>query len=321
MTSQRIHFLAVAVVVLYSFGYLRAEADARSRAARVLFQQFDTVAYSSTDVLSRFDNPGPNDPNSGSKPSLPITLRLPFVQLIGGLRILGHNTMTDLLRNYTGVFVGAKGFTPPDGIGMVSSQKCYISILRPNGRSIIESDFGQAKHESLNGNDVWTWSAPPYEGYPRPTTFYVAEIENTYLLMTNNLLEFRETIRNLTSGNSKVGTKVPGWEPLGVDQYWVSRSIRRTEAKRADVTGPTQGTPSLVVLRFVIDEAMNSHIEADSSDSIFNTNIEGLPASEVLHYEPKGAGVWQASIPLSKDPATTTELFRVFFFFGFGVSL
>jgi hypothetical protein len=319
MTGRHIPFLPVALVALISFGHLKAEAkaDSRARAAAVLFQQFETVGYSSSDVLSRFDNPGLSEPNNKLNLSLPLTLRLPFVQLIGGLRIIGPNSMTDLRQNYSGVLVGAKDFAPPDGIGMVSSQECYVGILRPNGRSIIESDFRSSMYESIDGNHVWTWSAPPYEGYPRSTTFYIAEIENTYFVMANNLAEFRETVRKLRTVNSEGESKVGDLKQPIDDDYWIHRSIRDTDA-----TVPAQHTPNAVVMRFVADVAtMKGHIEVDSSDSSFKANLKGLPASEVVHYEPAGNGIWQATIPLSKDPATTTALFRVFSFFGFGVVL
>lgn len=325
MTARWMHCLAVTVVVLYSFGYLRAEPEAasRARAAGVLFQQFETVAYSSTDVLSRIDNPGLSVPNNGPNLSLPLALRLPFVQLIGGLRSLGHNAMPELLKNYSGVLAGAKGFTPPDGIGMFSSQDCYIGILRPNGHSIIDSDVSASRYESIDGNRVWTWSAPPYEGYPQPTTFYITEIEHAYLVMANNLDAFRETLRELSIGNTKERTKVGNWEaPPNDDKYWVYRSIRSSEATHsADPTGAVRQTAT-VTLRFALDaETMTGHVEADSLDEDFKTNLNRLPASEVLHYEPKGTGIWQAAIPLSKDPATTTALYTVFSLFGFGVVL
>jgi hypothetical protein len=223
--------------------------------------------------------------------------------------------MADLRQNYTGVLVGAKGFTPPDGIGMASSQECYIGILRPNGRSIIKADFGNAKYESIDGSRVWTWSAPPYEGYPWPTTFYAAEIANAYFILGNDLAEFGEMIRSLTSEHNKSRANAGSWEPDGVNTYWIYRSIRGSEAMHID------GISNAVVLKFIIDSAMQSNIEIDTSNKVSKTNPAGLLSSETLHYELKEAGRWQASIPLSRDPATVTALFRVFSAFGFGVVL
>jgi hypothetical protein len=52
--------------------------------------------------------------------------------------MLGPDALTTLNTNYSGVLVGAKGFKPPEGLGMFSSQDCYIGLLRPGRHSIID---------------------------------------------------------------------------------------------------------------------------------------------------------------------------------------
>jgi hypothetical protein len=323
MQSRWIHCLAVTAIALYSFGYLSAETDAesRTRAAEVLFQQFETVAYSSTDVLSRFDKASVNTPQNEANMVLPLALRLPFVQLIGGLRLLGPNTMTELQSNYSGVLVGAKGFTPPAGFGMVSSQDCYIGMLRPQGRSLVESYFSQSTFELIDGQRVWTWSAPPYEGYPHSTTFYLTVVEHTYFVIGNDLAEFRATVRRLTTEGTKDNTKISDPNASSDKKYWVYRSIRWNKATRdVDPAGLAKVT-STIAMRFAVDfETMTGQVEADSADETLKT-IKELPASEVLHYEPREAGTWRAAVPIAEDPATTTALFTVFSLFGFGVVL
>jgi hypothetical protein len=39
-----------------------------------------------------------------------------------------------------------------------------------------------------------------------------------------------------------------------------------------------------------------------------------------MRFQPAGAGIWQATIPLTKDDAAGIALFQALYFFGFGVS-
>jgi hypothetical protein len=310
---------------MYSCGYLTAEVadESRTRAGDVLFQQFETVAYASTDVLTRFQKPGAKEPQSDVSLKLPIALRLPFVQLIGGLRILGQTAMVDLERNYSGVLVGATGFIPPDGFGMVSSLDCYVALLRPDGQPLAESVFGQAELKSIDGIRVWAWSAPPYEGYPHITNFYASEIDNQYLVISNDLSHFTDTVRKLATVISIKAPKVGNREPFTTDKYWLYRPVQWGETTpNIDATKSPEGRLSALVLKFSADaDGMKCRMEVDGSSDLTETVRKGLPGSDVLHYEPTADGVWQASFPLSKDPATTTTLFRVLSLFGFGVNL
>jgi hypothetical protein len=88
MPIRWIRYLAVTAVAFCSFGCANAatstdtssDAGSRARAASVLFPQFESVVYAATDVLSRLDRPSGNTPNTGSAQTLPISLRLPFIQ-------------------------------------------------------------------------------------------------------------------------------------------------------------------------------------------------------------------------------------------------
>src|SRR5271154_7432756 len=123
MTNGRRLFAAVALVAFPLLGYLTCHAETKpeTRAASVLFKQFETVAYARTDFLSSLDAHDFNkDVDSLSD------LRLPFLELIGGLRALGSKTEKDVEKSYSAVLAGAKDFVGPEGLGMVSSRTCYI---------------------------------------------------------------------------------------------------------------------------------------------------------------------------------------------------
>jgi hypothetical protein len=329
MQIRWIHYLAITAVAFFSLGCANAatstdtnsDAGSRARAASVLFPQFDTVEYATTDVLSRFTSPGPNAPNNGADQTLPLSLRLPFVQLIGGLSFLGKDTLTALQTNYSGVLVGAKGFTLPEGLGMVHSQDCYIGLLRPGGKSIVEAYLNQSGSQTIDGQKVWTWTAPPYEGYPQTTTFYITEIGPSYFVMGNDLAAFRATVHQLAQGTED-DSKISDPDALSEKTYWAYRSIRWNKVTGTiDPAGPAAQTAT-VVMKFTVDfGTMMGQVEADSSDEALQTDPKHLPGSEVFHYERKAPGIWQAAVPIAKDPDATTALFTVAALFGFGVSL
>jgi hypothetical protein len=326
MPIRWIHYLAIIAVAFCSLGCANAatgtdtgtDAGSRTRAASVLFPQFETVEYATTDVLSRFDSPSGNTPNTGSDQTLPISLRLPFIQLIGGLGLLGQDTLTTLKTNYSGVLVGAKGFTPPEGLGMVHSQDCYIGLLRPGGHSIVAAYLNQSGSQLIDGQRVWTWTAPPYEGYPHTTTYYIADIEHSYFVMGNDLTAFRATVHQLTQGTED-DSKIPDPDALSDKAYWAYHSIRYN-THDADPTGPAAQVT--VVLKFTVDfGTMMGQMEADSADAALQTDPKALPGSAVFHYEKKAPGSWQAAVPIAEDPKSTTALYTVAALFGFGASL
>jgi hypothetical protein len=289
MRIRWIHYLAITAVAFLSFGCASAatgtktgtdtssDAGSRARAASVLFPQFESVGYASTDVLSRLDSPKGNTPNTGSDQALPISLRLPFFQLITGVHFLGPDALTTLNTNYSGVLVGAKGFALPEGLGIVSSQDCYIGLLRPGRHSIIETDLNQSGSQTIDGQKVWTWTAPPYEGYPHTTTFYIADIEHSYFVMGNDLTAFRATMRQLSQGTEDE-SKISDPDALSDKAYWAYRSLHYN-THDADPTGPTAQMVT-VVMKFNADfGTMTGQLEADSADAALQTDPKALPAS------------------------------------------
>ena len=157
MTNRTIILGALLCVTLASHSAIigRAETISERRATSVLFNRFETVVYTRTDFLSRTSGHNSNYVDSA------IRLRLPFLELLGGLKVLGTDAASVVLDKYSAALVGAKDFAPPVGLGMVSSRKCYIAILNSGDQPNIEPTFHQAAYELIDGRQVWTWSAPP----------------------------------------------------------------------------------------------------------------------------------------------------------------
>lgn len=78
------------------------------RAASVLLGQFETVAYTNTDLLASFETHSPDDVDATSE------LGLPVLELIGRLKAFGPNVSTDVAKSYSAVLAGAKNFVPPN---------------------------------------------------------------------------------------------------------------------------------------------------------------------------------------------------------------
>jgi hypothetical protein len=321
MTKRRRLFVAVALVAFPLPGYLvgHAETKPETRAASMLFKQFETVAYARTDFLSRFDAYDVNkDVDSLAN------LRLPFLELVGGLRFLGSNAERDVEKSYSAVLVGAKDFVGPEGLGAVSSRKCYLGMLEGSAQPDIEPDFRQASYESIDGRQVWTWSIPAYEGHPRPTKFYAVQIASSYFVMTNNREDFREAVNALASAESSQTTSigVSGWESLSAHKYWVYRLIRRSGVVSSEAAGIEDLTPDMISLAFFADiDKRTGSLRILSSDKSTKAIPKVFRASELNHFQSLEPGIWQETISLSKDEAGFDALFEVFYSFGFGVAL
>ena len=331
MTNRRTKFVAVVFIVFTSLGHLsaNAEADLETRAASALFDRFETVVYTRTDFLVRSDGRDASYVDSENM------LRVPYLELITGLKALGPNTASDLEKSYRTVLVGAKDFATsvliagkefaePDGPGMISFRKCYLGVLESGAQPKLEQDFRQASYESIEGRKVWIWLVPSAGKDSRPIKFYAAQIAGSYFVIANNLQDFKEVANALTSTESSTSTpiSVPGWKIFSSHKYWVYRSIRWSGATSASVTGLQDLTRDVIALTFFADiDRREAFILVFSSDRSMRKVPTVLPEAELYRLQPKEAGIWQATIPLSKDEEGSNTLFRVFYHFGFAIAL
>jgi hypothetical protein len=327
MNNGRRQFATVALIAFCWLGNLagHAETNSETRAASVLFKQFETVVYTRTDFLASFDN------HDGNVVDGEDNLILPFGELFEGFQALGPKTESDLEKIYGAVLVGAKDFGGPeglgfgsDGLGLVNSRKCYIAIQEGDTQPNIDSDFSKASYESIEGKSVWTWSVPLYEGSPKSVKFYAAQIGDSFFVMTNNRPDFEEAVKSLTSAESSKPTSisVPGWATFSAHNYWAYRLYRRGEVRYQNVAGTADLTLDVIALTFFADvDKREGFIQVLSSD----TSMKSIPniwrGFDQNRFQPQGPGIWQATIPLSKDEAGVDSLSYLFYRFGFGVAL
>jgi len=157
----------------------------QQRAASVMFDQFETVFYSNSDLLSASGG------YKGLSQQEANLLRAPFSSLLQGIDAVGKPALNEVLGNADAVLVGAKDFRGPTGpwphLGDVQSQFCYVIVLRSGNKF----DFGKviSKSAAVSSAEAsrWKWSAPGAEGHPEPHQFYATQVAGSYVLISNNL--------------------------------------------------------------------------------------------------------------------------------------
>ena len=296
-----------------------AETESQKQAAAVLLNRYETVVSAHSRVLSQLH---PGNPNQELGPK---SLGLAFIYLMGGLKAIGPNALTAVEGGSDAVLTGARGFTPPKGLGAVSYRTCHIAILRPGAAQTIAREFSKVHAAPIAGWTVWTWSIPPSEGYKTPTEFYAATVASSFFVLTNNGDDLREV------ANALAKRTVPGDLHSGRDlsalhahAYWAYRAIRRAKGADALASGLRELPVSAVALELFT--------EYDDGRLFFNILVPDdrsgstppdLPSSESIHFQWAGAGVWQAAVDLKAltPPQQTAAVFQVMYYLGYGVFL
>jgi hypothetical protein len=329
MKYRRRRLAVVALIPLCLFGNLagHAQTSSETRAVSVLFKHFETVAYTRTDFLSSLDALDTKNVDSEE------ALKLPFGELIAGLKALEPNTASDLAKSYSAVLAGAQDFGKEpngrEGFGMASSRKCYVGILEGGAQPNVELNFRKAFYESIDGKQVWTWSKPDSGEGSKLSKYYAAQVAGSYFVMANNRQDFQELANALISADTSKPPSISasGWNTFSAYHYWAYRLIRRSGVVSSDGDAIDPDVirglrPDVNALAFFVDvDKRESFIQVFSSDTSMKTVPKILPNSELSRLQPQGAGIWQATIPLSKDEAGFAALIKIFYSFGFGVAL
>jgi len=292
----------------------------------MLFKQYETVVYTRTEFLSSL--PAPHSPDIFNLDAYKKDMRLPFLDLLGVLDVLGPNAASDLEKSYGAVFVGAKDFAEPQGLGMVSSTKCYIGILENGAQPNIEADFSKASYISVAGKQVWTWSIPPYEGHPHPTTFYFAQVARSYFVVTNDLMAFQDAVAALVNTESiSLPSDVFGWKTFSAYKYWAYRRFGQS-GTATETRVPPAGEDE-ASLRDVVAMAFSADLDkGEGVLEVFNSDMSMkvvpkvlLPDADQKWLQPQEPGVWCARFPLSGWTQENDPLFIVIGFLGFALYL
>lgn len=317
MTNKRQHITVASVIAFCSLYCLtgRAETKQEMRVASALFEQYETVAYTRTDF------PPSSVANEAPFVDSLLNLKLPFEELLSVIHTLGPTAATALKNNYGAVLMGAKDFVPPKGIGAIGSHKCYVGVLRGDVQPNVQADFRNIPYELIDGRRVWTWSPPASDDNPNPPRYYAAQIANSYFVMTNYRQGFEQIAATLSSAENSGATSTPvfAWEAFSTHSYWMYRSLRRQGVVSPVAAGIKDLSSDVTALVFMADvDQRSGFLIVQSSDRAMKKVPSVFLDSQLNKLEPQGIGIWQATMPLSKDQAGFNTLFRVFYTFGFG---
>lgn len=282
-------------------------------AASVLLDRFETVFYAKADLLIT------SKPSSLSQRDR-AALSAPFANLLAGLQELGDNAEADLMNASEAVLVGAREFSPPQGLGSVQSKFCYILVLGPQNTIDAQHYFKSSPSEG-----AWKWTIKPSAGHPQPSSLYLVQVGKSFVLVTNLLPETRVVADPLTSSreNRTKSPDVREWRDLSLHPLWAWRKYRPDipNSNRA-AAGLTDIAPPARALTFAVQpEKSVAWLRLDTSPADGQT-VSNLGAKTSLGpWVSLGGGLWETKISLRGDEATVERLLSVMGLFGFGLYL
>lgn len=295
------------------------------RAASELSGEFETVFYARPQLLL---------PNLSSHANLQepeaSNLRYPFAYLKSALDHLGTGSYASLLEGSGAVFVGAKDFQPPAGLGEVHSQRCYIVVLEKGNKFDLRKRFSSAPVATVAGVPIWNWNAKLGEfgeNDPRASSLYVSQIGESYVLVSNDFQDLQKLASRLSvsGAGSQESSGIPDWATLSQYEEWGYRKYRHTGTISRDAAGLTDITPSSDTLVFFVNSDKRTGVlRLTASDKSAADQINaGMTAAKIawLPLKPSGARTWETTIPFSGDEASADRTFIVAGLFGFAVYL
>jgi hypothetical protein len=292
--------------------------DSEVCAESVLFKQFETVAYRGT-TFSKID--------VDLKDSKGYEL-ISFDELSVGLQALDPDAGKSLDNSYVTFLVGAKDFgqepNGPEGVGIESSDKCYIGIAKDGNRPNIVTSFRKAYADSIDGVHVWIWTIHSQKQSTPPKHYYAAQIADSYLEICNNRQDFQEAAKALTSakGFHPELTQVFGWKTFTKYTSWTFRAFDKASVAEMTLVGHEAVTPDIEAIAYYHDiDSDDRWIQVFSSDTSMRTIPKILPASDLNGLRPQGSGIWQGRIASPSDKTNDDALYRLFAIFGFSVSI
>ena len=296
-----------------------------SRAAAVLFGEYETVFYSKPQLLSS---------NSDAYRRLSETkadhLRYPFAYLQGALDTLSSPASATVLASSEAVLVGAGGFRPPAGLGPVYSQRCYIVVLEKGSTFDLRKYFNYDPVASAAGAPVWNWEAQLGEfgeNSRRVSSLYGSLLGHSYVLVSNDLKELQTVAERLTSSNidSRDLSEVRQWDVVRQHELWGYRRYQHNRIIDRMAAGMGDMTPTAeALIFFVSSDKKGGVLRLLASDDTTASKINAGMRNRRYTWpplKPSGVGAWETTIPFSGDETSSDLTFIVAGWFGFAVYL
>jgi hypothetical protein len=309
------------LLAILSSGCTESMADSKQpQVALALFEQFETVFSAKTDLFSGskgYRNLSQQDAN---------TLRVPFANLIGALDSLPDHASVGLFASADAVLVGARDFHPPAGLGGVRSRFCYIVVLE-NSTFELRKYFSQPPIASARGMTIWNWQVKLGEfgeNDPRPSSLYATQVEQSYVLVSNDLEELQTIAKRLASPgrDSPDLSGIREWASVSPNDIWGYRRYRHTGIADRIAAGMRGVTPGAEALIFFPDFERNAGVLRLLNSPADERTAANLNATAKLPpFRSTGAGAWETLIPFSSGEKTLEWMIGAMGLFGFGLYL
>jgi hypothetical protein len=300
-----------------------AGTDDEHRAAAALFNRYETIFYTNTDLST------PLTPYKGLSRPAATSLTIPFGNLPAGLDLLNKHASSEILGSADAVLMGARDFIPPRGAGDAGHPGLFSFIVVFGKQSIptIRDYFPQTPAASETPVPIWKWVADLYEREP-PVTYYAAQVGRSYLVFSNDLGELQKIAAELTSSGdvSKSLTAVPDWSFVSGHEYWGYRFIRRKGSVEKDVAALDQFMPGAESIMFWVDVKQKAGLlrllgSQGTKRAVANINQQfaAEPSGTPMSFQPDGAGVWDAPFSLSGGQIAMGRIWEIMSYFGFTI--
>jgi len=298
-------------------GCHRGMADLnQSQAASILADHYETVFYAKADLVK----------SSAGYRALSVktanSLRIPFSDLLGSLQSLGDRVPSEVLDAANFVFVGAKDFQAPHGLGAVQSQFCFVVALRKGSQFDIGNLAKTSPLISSVGEGVWTWETKPTEGQSQSQRYFALQSPHAYLLVSSDIASLRAMSGELGAKNRKalqLPKGIPDWQTLSQHDLWGYRRYRHSEVQDKNAAGTNDVTSTATALLFYIDagkkDAMLRLLASDGSTAQKMNAAGKLPQLRAID-----AGSWETNVSLA-DESSVERVLAAMWLFGFGVYL
>lgn len=308
--------MCLCIVFLASFGGLASAGTNQTHTAAVLFENFETVFHATPGVLadSLADQGG-------------WYAWEPFSYVRAGLEKVGKEMPAKILADSEAILVGSKDFLPPSGLGSVRSTRCYVVVLRKGSGLQLSTYFKNSSVESLTGAPIWHWSADLGEfgeGDPRSSSLYATQIEQSYILVSNDLEELRNISRRLTSANddARVFAGIHEWNDVIQHEFWGYRKYRHGKPRAIDrlFGGTGQITAQAEAVILYVDMKKQTGVLRLFSSSADDATARNINATGMITpLKPVGPKVWETVFPLAEVGPFPDSAGWVLWLFGWGV--
>jgi hypothetical protein len=283
-------------------------------------------------LLERFETVFGADPSVASMAegdTLPADVkvfRTAFALLHGSVEVLRTGAATRLMTTAKRVFVAARDFRPPIGLGGIRSQFCYVVMLHDRNAFDLRA-YPVQQVNSSESAPLLTWSAQLHEfgeTDPRPTVLYAFQLAN-YIVLCNDVQNTRFVAGQLASTAPVIDqlSVLPDSAAFVQHGLWGSRRYERSApAVNQEAAGTTEIADDARSLAFAFDTSENAGVLTLLTTNNGQRTANNLNAlSRLPRLNERRPGLWEAEIPLTGDDLSAERVMVIMGLFGFGLYL